>query len=132
MGVPGQEYFAGTHFNPNITWWKYSEAFFDYMARSQYMMQQGQFVADVLYYYGDHVPNIATLKDSDTAGALKGYDYAVSNEDRLEVLRVAAGRLTLQHGVRYRMPGIRDNGFLSRKAWRKVDELTGAGTEEMG
>src|SRR3546814_19549622 len=39
MGVPGQEYFAGTHFNPNITWRKYSEAYFDYMARSQYMMQ---------------------------------------------------------------------------------------------
>ena len=21
-GKPGYEYFAGTHFNPNITWWK--------------------------------------------------------------------------------------------------------------
>ncbi|HYH56722.1 MAG TPA: glycosyl hydrolase, partial [Anseongella sp.] len=68
MGIPGQEYFAGTHFNPNITWWKYSDAFFDYMARCQYMMQQGSFVADVLYYYGDHIPNIALRKDSDPAG----------------------------------------------------------------
>src|SRR3546814_491652 len=131
-GVPGQEYFAGTHFNPNITWWKYSEAFFDYMARSQYMMQQGQFVADVLYYYGDHVPNIATLKDSDPAGALPGYDYDVINEDRLEVLRVADGRLTLPHGMSYRVLVLPDHGVLSIKALRKVAELARAGATVIG
>src|SRR3546814_8117797 len=46
-----------------------SGSFFDYMARIQYMMQQGRFVADVLYYYGDHVPNIAGRKADDPAKA---------------------------------------------------------------
>jgi hypothetical protein len=27
MGVPGQQYFAGTHFNPNTTWWAKSAPF---------------------------------------------------------------------------------------------------------
>ncbi|HSA02589.1 MAG TPA: glycosyl hydrolase, partial [Candidatus Paceibacterota bacterium] len=27
MGLPGQEYFAGTHFNPNSTWWSRSGPF---------------------------------------------------------------------------------------------------------
>jgi len=22
LGLPGQEYFAGTHLNPNVTWWR--------------------------------------------------------------------------------------------------------------
>ena len=28
FGLPGIEYFAGTHINPNITWWNQSEPFF--------------------------------------------------------------------------------------------------------
>ncbi len=27
MGLPGQEYFAGTHFNPNVTWWEMAGPF---------------------------------------------------------------------------------------------------------
>jgi len=48
MGVPGQEYFAGTHVNPQVTWWDQSDAFMDYMNRIQWVVQQGRFVADVL------------------------------------------------------------------------------------
>ncbi|MBZ0258572.1 discoidin domain-containing protein, partial [bacterium] len=56
MGLPGQEYFAGTHINPQVTWWDYSDGYINYLNRCQYMLQQGTFVADVLYYYGDHIP----------------------------------------------------------------------------
>lgn len=132
MGLPGQEYFAGTHFNPNITWWKYAGAFFDYMARCQYMMQQGRFVADVLYYYGDHVPNIAILKDNDPAGALPGFDYDVINEDRLLALSVVNGRVTLPHGMDYRVLVIPDHQVMSLKALQKVYELVQAGATVIG
>jgi len=132
MGIPGQEYFAGTHFNPNITWWKYADAFFDYMARCQYMMQQGTFVADVLYYYGDHVPNVATLKDSDPAGALPGFDYDLINEDRLLSLSTIEGRLTLPHGMSYRLLVLPDHAVLSLDALRKVYELVQAGATVLG
>ena len=33
-GLPGYEYFAGTHFNPNITWWEQAGAWTDYIALS--------------------------------------------------------------------------------------------------
>jgi hypothetical protein len=65
MGTPGQQYFAGTHLNPNVTWWSKSKPFFDYINRCQFLLQQGLFFADVCYYYGDHVPNFAQLKKSD-------------------------------------------------------------------
>ncbi len=83
MGMPGQEYFAGTHFNPQVTWWNESVAIIDYFRRCQYLAQQGNFVADVLYYYGDHIPNIAMLKEADPAGALPDFDYDVLNEELL-------------------------------------------------
>jgi len=71
MGIPGQEYFAGTHVNPQVTWWEYAGAFIDYINRCHFMTQQGKFVADVLYYYGDHVPNVARLKEDDPTRRLR-------------------------------------------------------------
>jgi hypothetical protein len=81
MGTPGQQYFAGTHLNPNVTWWSKSKPFFDYLNRCQFLLQQGLFVADVCYYYGDHVPNFARLKSSDPARVLPGFDYDVITEE---------------------------------------------------
>ena len=62
-GVPGNEYFAGTHLNPNVTWWEQAGDFVDYIDRCSYLLQQGLFVADVLYYTGDDVPNMVFLKE---------------------------------------------------------------------
>lgn len=132
MGIPGQEYFAGTHFNPNITWWKFANAFFDYMARSQYMMQQGRFVADVLYYYGDHVPNIVRRKEDDPAGALPDYDYDVINEERLMALKVEQGRIALPHGMSYRILVLPAHRVLSLTALKKVHQLVNDGATVIG
>ncbi|MFC3198874.1 glycosyl hydrolase [Parapedobacter deserti] len=132
MGKPGQEYFAGTHMNPNITWWEEAGAFFRYLSRVHYMMQDGRFVADVLYYYGDHVPNIATLKASDPAGALPDFDYDVINEDRLLALEVRERQLMLPHGMRYRVLVLPDHAVLSTRALHKVAELVDDGATIIG
>jgi hypothetical protein len=132
MGVPGQEYFAGTHFNPNITWWNEAGAFCEYLSRVHYMMQDGRFVGDVLYYYGDHVPNIATLKASDPAGALPDFDYDVINEDRLLALEARGGWLTLPQGMQYRILVLPDHAVLSKTALDKVMALVDAGATVIG
>lgn len=93
FGLPGREYFAGTHINPNVTWWNQSEPFFRYLNRSQFLMQQGHSVDDVLYFYGDEVPNFVRLKSDDPARVLPGYDYDVTDEDAL------LHKLTLHNGV---------------------------------
>ena len=83
MGLPGQEYFAGTHLNPNVTWWNQAGAFIGYINRVQFLLQQGRPVADVLYYYGDQAPNFVQLKSADPALVLPGYDYDVADEEVL-------------------------------------------------
>ena len=133
MGIPGQEYFAGTHFNPQVTWWDEAPALIDYFKRCQYLAQQGDFVADVVYYYGDHIPNIATLKESDPAGALPGFDYDVLSEELLlSSLTVEKGRLALPSGMEYRVLVLPDHRVLSLGALKKVDELVRAGATVLG
>lgn len=133
MGVPGQQYFAGTHLNPNVTWWSRSAPFFDYINRCQFLLQQGEFVADVLYYYGDHVPNFTQLKASDPAGVLPGYDYDVATEQvLLERLAVKDDRLVLPNGMSYRVLVLPDREAISLPVLRKVDQLVAAGATVIG
>jgi hypothetical protein len=124
MGLPGQEYFAGTHFNPNVTWWEYADAFLDYLNRCQFLLQKGKFVADVLYYQGDHVPNLRRLKEDDPAGALPGYDYdSVSEEILLGQTKVSDGLICLDSGMKYRLLVLPDHKILSLAALKKIREI---------
>ncbi|HKX26303.1 MAG TPA: glycosyl hydrolase [Blastocatellia bacterium] len=133
MGLPGQEYFAGTHFNPNVTWWEQAGEPIRYINRCQFMMQRGKFVADALYYYGDHVPNIARLKEDDPAKVLPGYDYDLINEEVLLTrLSVRDGRLTLPDGQTYRLLALPDHQVLSLAALRKVRDLVKNGATVLG
>ena len=132
MGLPGQEYFAGTHFNPNVTWWHYSGPFIQYLSRCQMMLQQGRSVADVLYYYGDHIPNLGRYKEDDPAGALPDYDYDLINEDKLLVLAVKNGRIVLPHGVSYRVLVLPNHQILSLAALKKIQALVLAGATVIG
>lgn len=120
-GLPGDEYFAGTHLNPKITWWKQGGAFFTYLNRSQFLMQQGHAVDDVVYFYGDAVPNFVRLKRDDPARALPGYDYDVTNEDALlNSLHTKGGVLATPAGNEYRLLAMPRGGRLSLPALRRV------------
>ncbi len=133
MGLPGQEYFAGTHFNPNVTWWEYADAFLDYLHRCQYLLQKGKFVADCLYYQGDHVPNLIRLKEDDPAGVLPGYDYdAVSEEILLKQTTVSDGHIRLDSRMQYRLLALPDHKILSLAALKKIKELVSNGVIVLG
>ena len=147
MGVPGQEYFAGTHFNPQCTWWPCAGEFVKYLSRCQFLLQRGRFVADALYYYGDHVPNIARRKGADPARALPGFDYDALDEELLVgSLVVKDGRLTLparprggaeatpagEAGMSYRVLVLPDHKVLSLAALRKVGVLVHGGATVLG
>ena len=46
FGVPGAEYFAGSHINRNVTWHGDAAAFVHYLGRCQSMLQCGEYVDD--------------------------------------------------------------------------------------
>ena len=132
MGLPGQEYFAGTHVNPQVTWWDQSGAFIDYMHRTQFIVQNGKFVADVLYYYGDHVPNVFPFKHSDPAGVMPGFDYDVTDETIFLKLKMKDGKIVVPGGVEYRVLVLPDHKVLSMAVLEKLAELLQQGAQVIG
>ncbi len=132
-GIPGQQYFAGTHLNPKVTWWEKSAPFFSYIDRCQWMLQQGHFSADVLFYYGDHVPNFAQLKKSDPAHVLPGYDYDVITEEALiESASVKDSKIFLPDGMSYRVLVLPERDQISLPVLKKIKALVAAGATVIG
>ncbi len=133
QGIPGQQYFAGAHLNPNVTWWAYSEPFFAYINRCQALLQRGRPFADAVYYYGDHVPNFAQHKRTDPAKVQPGYDYDVVTEEALLTrASVRDGRIVMPDGVSYRVLALADREVISLAVLRKVREWVAAGATVVG
>ncbi|HEY5346183.1 MAG TPA: glycosyl hydrolase [Verrucomicrobiae bacterium] len=132
-GIPGQQYFAGTHLNPKVTWWEKSAPFFSYIDRCQFLLQQGNFAADVLYYYGDHVPNFTQYKATDPAHCEPGYDYdVITAEALINRATVKAGKIFLPDGVNYRVLVLPDRDVISLPVLEKIKELVNAGATVIG
>ncbi len=132
-GVPGQEYFAGTHFNPQITWAGMAQGIIGYMNRCQALLQRGLPVSDVLVYVGDHAPNVPGRKQAAPTGILPGFDFDWCNEDAL-LNRITAknGLLELPDGVSYKALVLPDHGILSLPVARKLREFVKAGVAITG
>jgi len=130
LGLPGQEYFAGTHLNPNVTWWRDAGPFFIYLNRSQFLLQQGVPVSDLLYYYGDNVPNFVRLKRDDPAKVLPGYDYDVTSTDALlQRISIVNGSLRTPEGISYKALVLPHSRILPLTALKRGEEyLRGGGT----
>ena len=100
---PGMNWSAGIHVGPSITWMPDGRAFFDYLSRCQYLLQTGVVDKDILYFYGDGMPNIAPKRDELWLELPVGRDYdATDNRAIRELITVKDGKLTLPHGATYR------------------------------
>jgi len=132
-GKPGFEYRAGTHFNPNVTWWDQAAGpFLDYVNRCQALLQSGLFVADVLYYNGDWAPNLVGVKHT-PKDLGKGYSYDVCNaEVLLTRLSVKDGRLVLPDGMSYRLLVLPDSARMPVEVIEIVEQLVNAGATIVG
>ena len=132
-GFPGQVYFAGTHCNPQTLWWPYGQAFFDYLNRSQFLLQQGIPTADVLVYYGDWIPNFVRGKKDDPANILPGYDYDVVNEEALlEFAEVADHKIVFPSGAEYQLLVLPERENISLPVLRKLEKLVRDGARILG
>ena len=98
VSAPGTSFGGriGTPFLRGQTWWKHMPLFTDYLARCQMLLQQGQPVADVLWYLGDdfdHMPLQSTPFP-------EGYRFDYLNQDvLLNRLEVFDGKLQIPEGA---------------------------------
>jgi hypothetical protein len=154
-GRPGFVYHAGEHFNVNSTWWDQAGPLIDYMARCDYLLQQGLFVADVGFYCGDQAPNLVPARridpdiepiypDTDclhcgkpkpiqTSSLDRGYDYDyLDSEVILERMRISGGRIVLPDGLGYALLVLPDREDMPLAVLRKIGELVEAGATVVG
>ncbi|MCC6487480.1 MAG: hypothetical protein IT364_08260 [Candidatus Hydrogenedentes bacterium] len=137
-GIPGRAYHAGADINPRVTWWEQARPFIDYLARCSYMLQQGKFVADVCYFYGDQAPNFyPEFHDVPgkplLEGLGKGYDYDVVNSDViLNRMSVQDGRIALPDGMSYAALMLRDQSQMPLEVLEKIESMVKAGATIIG
>ncbi len=130
---PGWQYFAGTHFDRNLTWWEEASAFFAYLGRCQFLLQHGRFVADALYFYGEGVTKFVPSKQYLHPSLPPGYDFDAINADMLlHGLTVRNGRLLLPDGMAYRVLVLPEDGVMSPEVLRKIRDLAAAGAIVVG
>ncbi|MBI4327535.1 MAG: hypothetical protein HY674_20060, partial [Chloroflexi bacterium] len=80
----------GLHYERTQTWWEWSGAWHAYLARCQFMLRQGLFVADLCYLQPEAAPQDFHPHDP------RGYDYdECSAEVVLTRMSVKNGRLVL-------------------------------------
>jgi len=131
-GKPGWVYGAGTHLTPNLTWWSKAKPFIDYLSRCSFMLQQGLFIGDVCYYYGDQGFNFVPAKHIDPSLGY-GYDYDVVNpEVILNRMSVKDGRFTLPDGMYYELLVLPNRKDMNLQVLQKIKELVTAGGTVVG
>ena len=95
--VPGMTLgFFGQHFSRNTTWAEQSVAWTTYLARASHLLQQGRFIADVAYFYGEGAPNTVPYWKPIDPAPPAGFDYDwVSAELILGRMKYEGGALQL-------------------------------------
>ncbi len=120
----------GTELSRTITWWKQGRAWIRYLTRCQYLLQQGDYVADVCYYAGLVAPNEAPYHSELKT---QGYDYdAIDANVLLHMMAVHDGQLTLPDGMHYRLLVLPNSPFMTLPELKKLRDLINKGATVIG
>ncbi|PWH84625.1 hypothetical protein DIS18_08040 [Algibacter marinivivus] len=121
--------YHGFDFNRLNTWWTQSKSYLDYISKSQYLLQQGTNVADVLMFTGDSSPNTAFLLPE-----LKksGYDYDLIGANKLGELSVENGKIVTKFGVAYEVLSLPESDWITPKTLKIIEALVKKGAKIIG
>ena len=96
----------GQWFNRNETWAEQAGPWVDYLARTSFLLQQGHFGADLIYFYGED-SNLTAIFEHKSPDVPAGYGFDYVNADALiHELSVDNGRITTKSGMNYRVLGL--------------------------
>lgn len=120
----------GIHFDRGNTWWQHgAKEWLSYITRCQSILQEGEHVADVLYFQGNDSPDavgpfIPALPD--------GYDFDDCNSEILNAIQVKNGMVVLPSGKCYRYLVLPDHGRVTLASLHKITSLARDGGRLVG
>lgn len=88
--LPGVNAWFGSDFNRLNTWFFKMSSWIEYLKRSNFMLQQGKYVADVMYFIGEDAPKMTGIREPELP---QGYSYDYINAD------VIMNRLSVKNGI---------------------------------
>ena len=122
----------GLHYERTQTWWEQSRAWHEYLARCQYLLQQGLFVADLCFL----APEMSPQRFQSPVKS--GRDRPAYNFDGcppevvLTRMAVQDGRLVLPDGMSYRWLALPRVETMTPRLLRKIKELVADGATVVG
>jgi hypothetical protein len=117
----------GVHYERTQTWWEQTGPWHQYLARCNYLLQQGLYVADICYVQTEDTPN--------------GYYYAPRTayeydlcppEVVLTRMKFEDGRIVLPDGMSYRLLALAPSETMTPALLTKIKELIEAGATVVG
>jgi len=123
----------GQWFNRNETWAEQAGPWIDYLARSSYLLQQGRFAADILYFYGEDSNLTAIFKNTaPEIPAGHGFDY-INADALIHELSVDGGNIVSKRGMQYKMLALDPySRHMSLAVLRAIHALVQAGAVVAG
>ena len=117
----------GLHYERTNTWWELAGPWHEYLARCQFMLRQGTFVADILYVRPEASPQEYKWHERN------GYDYDdVPAELLIKKASVENGRVVLGTGTKYKVLVLPETTRMTPALLKKVGELAAAGATIVG
>lgn len=123
----------GQWFTRNETWAEQAKAWTTYLARNSYLLQQGRFAADIVYFYGQD-SNLTAIFAHKSPDIPAGYNFDYINADALiHKLSFANGVLTTPGGMQYRVLALDPySEHMSLTVLRKIRDLVAQGATVVG
>lgn len=128
--APGMNAWFGTEFNRLNTWFEDGGVWIDYLRRSHFLLQRGNYAAEVAYFIGEDTPKMANKHDPPLP---PGYLADDINADVIcNRLQVKNGRFVLPDGLSYRLLVLPPLDTMRPATLAKIRDLVAAGGAVLG
>ena len=124
----------GLHYERTNTWWEQSKPWHEYLARCQYLLRQGRFVADICYLEPEGSSSFTPPRlPGQKAHVRPGYNFdGCPPELVLNGMTVKDGRVTLPSGMSYALLALPESETMTPVLLAKIKELVDAGATVIG
>jgi hypothetical protein len=127
---PGMTAWFGVEFNRLNTWFADMDIFLQYIKRSNLLLQQGRYVADVAYFIGEDAPKMTGVADPVLP---QGYSFDYINGEVIKTrLTVKNGKLTLPNGISYSILVLPKLETIRPELLAKIKDLVQQGAVVLG
>lgn len=126
----------GVHWDRTQTWWDMSSAFHLYLSRCQFLLRQGQAVADILFLTPEGAPHVFRPPPSATVGSppdRRGYNFDGCAPDALLARAQAKdGKIHFPGGSTYELLVLPEVATMTLPLLQKISDLADAGVKVVG